>query len=716
MNTQKNIKADECLNMLRTNSVFWSKLGFCYDPPRMNENGKPIVFFEDFERFSKYHKDFVGAGVKIHTSILFSGWVGANKYDYELTDNVLDALFKDNPDIYYIPRIKLNVPIEWSKENPEELCVYYEGPREVGEIKKLVGTLKHDLLGYDSEKGYYTAGGWQDDRPNVGGLISNQSFSSKKWLKDAGEVLIKIIEHLENGPYSDRILAYHIGYGACAETCLWGRVGGKFGDYGIAHRKAFSEWIMKKYNTIENVRRAWAAPELTEDKIEVPPPELRERKILPPENKTPSLQIPSSCPKLSLKEFFRASPEMQICVDYDKFMSDVNADAIEFFGKIIKEHTGGKAVGSFYGYFLEVSRSAYTGHLAFERLLNSPYLDFIAAPKSYYRNGPGDPGGVLAPAQSVNLKKLWLDELDNRTHLCKTPERQCRNFAETRTVMWREFSKNLAYGSGFWWMDLGGGWFDAPEIILEVQKIEKFYHSIGQKKHKSISEILLVVDEEALFHVTENRQFHNLLMKELLREFQLCGTPIDIFRLKDLKTMDTAQYKLICFFNTFILKSADWADIHGHMSPNTNILWFYTPGIYDNTFSLDNVESLTGFRIVERAENPNVKIIPCLHEILQNASPIVNENISFPLIEICNGPKICTLAEYSDGGIALGKTSYQNRIHILSAFPLLRTKHLRIIAEQAGVFMYADIDNTVYADNRFTAVFPKSGSYIISEK
>ena len=90
------------LKLLKENSVFWSKLGFCYDPPRLDADGKPIVFFENFERFAKFHKDFTAAGVKIHTSILFSGWVGVNRYDYELTDKILDAVFKDNYDIYYI--------------------------------------------------------------------------------------------------------------------------------------------------------------------------------------------------------------------------------------------------------------------------------------------------------------------------------------------------------------------------------------------------------------------------------------------------------------------------------------------------------------------------------------------------------------------------------------------------------------------------------------
>ncbi|MEI6425511.1 MAG: hypothetical protein WCP55_25085, partial [Lentisphaerota bacterium] len=116
------------MKLLKENSVFWSKMGWCYDPPQLGADGKPIAFFENFERFAKFHKDFANAGIKIHTSILFSGWVGVNKYDYELTDRTLDAILKNNPDIYYIPRIKLNVPLDWGRENPEDVFVYFDGP------------------------------------------------------------------------------------------------------------------------------------------------------------------------------------------------------------------------------------------------------------------------------------------------------------------------------------------------------------------------------------------------------------------------------------------------------------------------------------------------------------------------------------------------------------------------------------------------------------
>jgi hypothetical protein len=669
-----NMKAAEAIKLLKDNSVFWSKLGFFHDPPRFDRDGKMIVFGDDFERFGKYHRDFTVAGIKIHTSILFSGWVGIDKYDYELTDQVLDAVFKDNPDIWYIPRIKLNVPLDWGKENPEDICVYYDGPREKVEIRKLVNTDKHDILGYESPIGYYTAGAWKDNRPNIGGQISNQSFSSRKWLEDAGETLRRLIKRLENGPYGKRILAYHIAYGVSGETCPWGRFGRlpKFGDYGINNRKAFFNWGMHKYKTLEKLRAAWRQPSLDAENCEPPPPFLRE-----------------NCWN-SAADFLRKDDKYNICIDYDKFMSEVNAGAIEHFGKIAGEASGGKATGCFYGY-LEPLRTAYAGWLEIDRLLASPYVDFLAAPKSYYRNAPGEPGGVMGPAQSVNRKKLWLDELDNRTHLCTTAESVCSTFEETRSVMWREFSKNMAYGSGMWWMDLGGGWFDSPEIMAEIERIEKVKHELNQREAESISEILLVTSKEAFYYSNQEPKLHNLLMQDFVREVLLGGSPVDMLCQSDLETADLSRYKLICFLNAFKLDTGKWRNIEQQIPVDTTLLWNYY---------VDNSEEIIGFKLEERSKLRDGELR------FNDGSEIKYSNMVAPLFKIAGQDKIEVMASYSDNQIALGQKTFKDRNNIFCALPVLKAQHLRSIAETAGCHMYVPLDCTVYGDNRFIGIFP----------
>lgn len=67
------------------------------------------------------------------------------------------------------------------------------------------------------------------NRANVGGLIVNQSFALQKWLQEAEEAFRRFIRHIKKGPYTNRILGYHIGYGLSGETILWGRISTSLG-------------------------------------------------------------------------------------------------------------------------------------------------------------------------------------------------------------------------------------------------------------------------------------------------------------------------------------------------------------------------------------------------------------------------------------------------------------------------------------------------------
>ena len=154
------------LQELKSTPLFWSRLGFGYDPPMKDENGKPLLLFNNFEELQRYHADFQKAGITTHTSILHSGWMDIDTYDYSLTDRTLDALFSVSDDIFYIPRIKLNSPITWCKAYPEEVFCYHESPRTKEEIRAIVGTLSQDILGYEAKNGYY-APGFHDPRPKL---------------------------------------------------------------------------------------------------------------------------------------------------------------------------------------------------------------------------------------------------------------------------------------------------------------------------------------------------------------------------------------------------------------------------------------------------------------------------------------------------------------------------------------------------------------------
>ena len=508
----------------------------------------------------------------------------------------------------------------------------------------MVGTLKQDYIGHESEVGYYNAGAWRDPRPNVGGVIARQSFTSKKWLQDAGEALRRLIIHLEESPWGERILAYHICYGASGETMYWGRMDGKFGDYGIANQAHFRSWGIKKYGSEEIMRKMWGISE--KDEV-IPPPVLREKAYY------------------SSDDFYKDDVLDRWSIDYDLFNSEVNVDVQIYFANLVKQHVPEKPVGTFYGYILHPARCAYTGHLGWKRLLESDAIDFFAAPKSYFRCEAGEPGGELAPAVSVNRTHLWLDECDNRTHLTVNDSFSNATCPEdTYTVMLRELCKNISHNSGLWYMDLGGGWYDDDEIMAHVLALVKVSDEIRKKPYKSVAEIKVIVDEASILKTHPDVIQHT---ENLIRNLQLTGAPVDVLLSHDVDVSVLSATKLAVLLTPYDINDAYIEKLHQALPETAHVLYCGKSKAHNGVVLQD----------VPGKPAPTYTILPsegCTIICSEKESAIVAQNS-------CGDFVLSTL----DAGVS----------------------QLRTIVERAGVHCYAPEECAVYADNRIISFFPR---------
>ena len=679
---------NELQRTLRDTPFFWSRLGFCYDPPRAGADGKQILFSHEFDEYNRVHRAFADAGVKFHTTILHSGWVGDGKYDYELTDETLDAIFDGNPDIFYMPRVKLNVPPDWCANHPEDTFVYYYGPRSADEIAALAGTDKQDYFGFDSN-GYSVNGGkgiWRDDRVNRDGLIGLQSFSSQKWVEDASETLRRLLGHLARSKYRERIIGVHIAYGMCGETNLWGswspldneKAGlyGRRGDFGITNRRRFAEFGIGKYGSAEAAIEKWGD-------LEPPTPLERE------------------APAEKLTELFL--PENSKARDYFEFVSGTNADAIESFCRVVKESSEpfGRelAAGVFYGY-MYLPQSPNSGHLAIKRLIDSPYVDFISSPKGYYRCMPGDPGGEQGSSESIARKKVWLDEIDDHTHLDRRPDGRAANLDESKTLLWREAVKNITHGQGFWWMDLGEGWYDCPELMNEIKEITLLQSRLGKVERQSSAEILLVVDERTLGRMRISYGLCVGLMYQLHSELKLTGAPVDTLRLEDLSETDLSKYKMIVFANCFCLESGEREKLL-ELTKGKLCVWHYAAGIAAPEFDPENFTALTGFRLIEKERtDPDYYGYPAgFYDYDKSHRRRAGD---FPLFRVeADGMEV--LSRYPDGDANCARVGNT----VVCPTPSLDAAQLRGLAVSAGVTIMCESDCAVFADNRIAGFFPR---------
>lgn len=666
-------------DFLQENPTFFSRLGFCYDPPLLDENGEPVVFSKNFQKTAKYHKDMLDAGVRLHTCIVHAGWVGykngVNQYDYSLTDKTLDSLAGIGEEAYILPRIKLNVPIDWCMENPEDVFVYYEGPRTVEGIQSLVGTLRQDYLGYESPKGYYQAQEYEDKRPNVNSLIARQSISSKKWLEDAGKALEDFIAHLKTKSYYDRIVGIHVCFGPSGESMHWGRDSNHYGDYGIRNLQNFYDFGLKKYNDRETLAEKWCQADVAPNCVEVPSPEVRYSSFD------------------NIQTFFRGDKQDIICRDFDEFLSKSVTDAIDYFGGIVKRETHKKLVGVFYGYFVYMFNSSYGGHLDMDGVFNSKNVDFLAAPKPYYRMLSGEPSGDMTAAASVNLNKIWMEELDFRTNLIQDANEQgwaTSTFQQTFYVFWRNVCKNLSQGSGFWWMDLGGGWFDSPIIHKEISRTNDFLSKVGTKG-ASVADVLIVVDEKSMYGMRLSNSIGRAFMEDFICETRCSGVLCDVYRLSDINKIDLSRYKLVIFAFTFDLSKQMLETLP--FREDATFMFNYCAGVRgDGTVSLQNTEKLTGFQLEEYAMQEKAAARRSVVGTEDYVMGCASKSYDFPTLSIA-GTQDKTVRKNVAG-----------RMHVMNVQPYLSAKTIAEIASQAGCHMYSQ-GRILYGNDRFLGVF-----------
>ena len=640
-------------DVLRNNLIFWSRLGFGYDPPVFDENGKPVIFNDTLSEI-EYHKSFYKKGIKLHSFIVSSGWVGNNKYDYTVADRVLDAAVTIGEDVLLIPRVKLNPPIEWCKENPEELFVYWDGPREKDEIRKIVGTPEHDRIGYDAPDGYYM-GNPKYNKPNFTGKVSLQSFTSDKWLLAAKEALKRFILHVEER-YPGKIFGYHIAYGTSGETLLWGRIDGNYGDYGICCTKKFRQYLNDNYN------------------IDVPLPSPQQRYGV----------------KDTLRDFMRV--DNKISVYFDEFISKTNVNAINELCKTVKKTSPNSITGVFYGYLM-ADNIAYSGHTEIETLLNSPYVDFIASPKDYYRCTPGDSGGELSVPQSINLMKTWVDECDVRTHLAQKPDDSSKlddlswlseNIIQTKNAILRELSKNLSHNSGMWLMDLGGGWYDDEEMMELVGEVAKLSETVQKRPHESASDVLILIDEHSILQTAISKDCLTGFCADFICNTKKTGVLTDIYRFSDIRHIDLSKYKAIVFAYTLKINQEEIEYIKKNST--ASFIFNYAAGcISDEGFSLSNTENLTGFKLSDDSKNyydfSSIKIIDDGECIFENEKGSVAS-------KIVNG-----------------------RIHIMNNVPFIDVSTLKNLYNLCGCHMYSPENTVIYGDKRFITVLSDGKMY-----
>jgi hypothetical protein len=252
-------------------------------------------------------------------------------------------------------------------------------------------------------------------------------------------------------------------------------------------------------------------------------------------------------------------------------------------------------------------------------------------------------------------------------------------------------------------MDLGGGWLDSEEIQNEIKRLNETSKQLYLERdtHKSVSEVLLVINENTMNHMRPNFALHDASIGYTGSTIKSCGVPVDLYRTADLEEMDLSQYKMIVFLNAFYADTPKLHKILEKTSQGCHIVWNYAAGIInqaDGSFGLENVRKLTGFSLGE----------------YERGAIAEHADSCFPVLYIDPDKEVTPIAHYSDGRIKTAKLCDANgRTHIMNAMPYdMTVESMRALLSCADVHLYAPAHCTVHTDNRFLYVLSQKTTHI----
>ena len=512
---------------------------------------------------------FAQAGVRIfaftatpnfhayHNGILAEPAPG--EYDFSLLDEYAQTTLAAASEAYLILRVFLGAPVWWCEAHPDD-CVWLE--EEDGTRRRML----------------YVGG-----RPVP-------SWSSELWREYAAAGLRRLLEHLRQSAYGDRVIGVLLTSGTTEEWMAWGDNEYLWGDYSQAARADFRRWLMQNYHDESALRRAWREPDATFASAE-PPTRAERAAVLPHSPELRDLAVGAEVKS----------------VDYYRWNAERTAETIRYFAHVVKEATGRRMlVGPFYGYLFELAfghRLLNSGHTAVGKLLADPEIDFFASPLSYaYREvgGEGIPMN-MGPAASLALhNKFWIVEMDVRTSETDGPVGHCGKPADLAGDLLQQSKvaiHTLCAGMAQWWFDVGYVNYSNPLLMKHIGELARVLdEAVRTRDRTPMAQIAYVVDEESLplFRVGARLAFETVTRNVPLLE--RLGAPVEYYLASDLARLPE-RIRLVILANSLAPNEQQRQALRRLQADGRVVLFLHAPGMVpwrDGQTAADAMREFTG--------------------------------------------------------------------------------------------------------------------------
>ncbi|NOR15432.1 MAG: hypothetical protein GQ544_06995 [Candidatus Aminicenantes bacterium] len=318
--------------------------------------------------------------------------------------------------------------------------------------------------------------------------------------------------------------------------------------------------------------------------------------------------------------------------------------------------------------------------------------------------------------------KLYLFEDDTRTHTNDHPAYgRARDLQESTAILKRNLAYIATHGHGVWWL-INQGHMD-PTYEPAFKPLIKSFQELGtfiQYTNRTPSaEVAVLLDDESFFYETvKNELDFPLIFKQRLVGLPRMGAPFDVYLLHDFLEGRLRPYKLYIFLNAFRLDEHRRSALKKELRRGgRTAVWIYAPGYIKDMPAVENIEDITGIKVAshDRPWPSYIHITNYQHALTQNLTQDVTwgtDSRLAPLFHV-EDPEAVELGQvvYSQGrcrvGYALKK--FPEWTSIYSAVPNLPSAVLREIARTAGVHLYSEKGDVLYATSELLGVHTLSG-------